>query len=641
MSNYQKANIFSPETVYLFHEGTLYHSYRMLGAHLVEEDNQRGVRFSVWAPNAKHVGIASDFNDWNGDNDPLFKIPNSGIWTRFFPGLTNGIIYKYDITALDGQRMLKADPYAFYAEVRPATASIVQSIEGYEWKDAAWRHHQKAPYQRPLNIYEVHFGTWRQKKDGSFYNYREMADLLIPYVVDMGYTHIEIMPLAEHPYDLSWGYQCTGYFAPTSRYGKPHDLMYFIDRCHQAGIGVILDWVPGHFAKDEYGLRLFDGTPLYEYADSLKAEKPGWGTLTFDYSKPEVRSFLTSNAMYWFDMYHIDGLRVDAVTSMLRLDFEKNEGQWRANEHGGKENLEAVAFLKQLNQVIFHYYPHALMMAEESSAWPKVTAPVHKGGLGFNYKWSMGWMNDTLKYIEQPFEQRPHHHSLLTFPLFYAFEENYTLPLSHDEVVHGKKSLLNKMPGTYEEKFAGLRVLLGYQMTFPGKKLLFMGGEFGQFIEWRDEYELDWLLLDYEMHRKMLAYTKALNQLYLQHKALWERDHEMGGYEWISPHDASQSVISFIRKGKKANDTLHIIINFSPVARENYRIGVAKAGEYVQIFSSADEKYGGAGVGNLPLLQSEKKKWHDRPNSLECFVPPLSITIFKKVITQNYRRKYS
>lgn len=620
----------SAQDIYLFHEGTLYRSYRSLGAHLTVEAGRSGVRFTVWAPNASHVGIASDWNGWRGENDSLYKIPDSGFWSRFFPGITQGTFYKYEITDQYGSTFLKSDPYAFHAEVRPATASVVASIEGYKWNDGAWRRKTRAPYRKPLNIYEVHFGTWRQKPDGSFYTYREMADLLIPYVKEMGYTHIEIMPLVEHPYDLSWGYQGTGYFAPTSRYGKPEDLMYFVDRCHQADIGVLLDWVPGHFARDSHGLRLFDGTPLFEYADPLKADKPGWGTLSFDFGKPEVRSFLISNALYWMDVYHFDGLRVDAVTSMLRLDFEKGEGQFRRNEYGGTENLEAIEFIRQLNRTVFSYYPHALMMAEESSAWPMVTYPIEDGGLGFNYKWNMGWMNDTLAYIETPFEGRPAKHNLLTFPIVYAYSDNFALPLSHDEVVHGKKSLLDKMPGSYEQKFAGLRILLAYQLTSPGKNLLFMGGEFGQFIEWKDQDQLDWFLLDYDSHRLMQQYTKALNQLYLQEPALWELDHSMDGYQWLTPHDAGQSVIAFMRKGRKSGDTLLIVINFQPVKRDRYRIGVPRSGIYTEIFSSEEARFGSSGETNRVPLAADKIPWHDQTHSMEIMLPPLSVSIWKR-----------
>ncbi|WP_411347126.1 1,4-alpha-glucan branching protein GlgB [Paenibacillus sp. WLX2291] len=618
------------EDIYLFHEGTNYHAYRQFGSHLSSEDGKSGVRFTVWAPHAVQVGVAGDWNDWNGEHHLLHKLDDTGIWTGFFDDVSEGSVYKYHMTSQHGEAIFKADPYAFHAEVRPATASIVTSLGGYKWQDAAWRRKRRPLYQRPVNIYEMHFGTWKQKQDGSLYSYREMAELLIPYLVDMGYTHVELMPLTEHPYDLSWGYQATGYFAPTSRYGTPQDLMYFVDQCHQHNIGVLLDWVPGHFTKDAHGLRQFDGTPLYEYSAPDRAEKHGWGTLSFDFGKPQVRSFLISSALYWLDVYHFDGLRVDAVTSMIRLDFEREGGGWRPNQHGGVENLEAISFLQQLNKTVFHYFPHTLMMAEESSAWPGVTRPVHENGLGFNYKWSMGWMNDTLDYVETPFDERPAHHNLLTFPLVYAYSENFTLPLSHDEVVHGKKSLLDKMPGSYEQKFAGLRMLLAYQMTHPGKKLLFMGGEFGQFIEWKDQDQLDWLLLDYEMHRNMLDYTRELNHLYAASPALWEKDHDWEGYEWLNADDAANSLITYMRKGKKAADTLLIMINFQPVPRVNYRIGVPKAGTYREIWNSDEPRFGGTGGRTESLLRSEKVPWDRQENSVLLTIPPLSVIILKR-----------
>ncbi|WP_172250910.1 1,4-alpha-glucan branching protein GlgB [Saccharibacillus deserti] len=621
----------SQEDIYLFHEGNFFHSYRMFGAHPTTEGGQEGVRFTVWAPNAAAVGIAMDRNSWEGSLNPMESIAESGgIWSLFIEGIGHGELYKYDIRSVTGERLLKADPYGVYAEVRPHTASRVGSIEGYVWGDQAWKRKRKAPYAKPVNIYEIQLGTWKQKEDGTFYTYRELADVLIPYVKEMGYTHLEFMPLTEYPYDLSWGYQATGYFAPTSRYGEAKDLMYLIDRCHQADIGVLLDWVPGHFAKDAHGLRQFDGTPQYEYADPMLAEKPGWGTLSFDFGKPEVQSFLISSALYWMDVFHFDGLRIDAVTSMLRLDFEKKPHQWAPNAQGGVENYDAIHFLQKLNKTIFGYYPNAIMAAEESSAWPLVTSPAHEGGLGFNYKWNMGWMNDTLKYVEAGFETRPSLHNLLTFPLVYAHSENYVLPLSHDEVVHGKKSLLDKMPGLYEEKFAGLRLLLGYQITHPGKKLLFMGGEFGQFIEWRDEEPLDWILLDYEAHRKMQAYTAALNHFYLEEKALWEIDHDWDGYDWISASDENQSVITFMRKGKKTGDTLYILINFQPVGYDDYRIGVDKSGGYKEVFNSDETRFGGEGRLNGDVLRAVKESWHGRDYHLSVKLPPLGIVILKK-----------
>lgn len=625
------AHAISPRDIYLFREGTLYQSYRTFGAHPATEEGKPGVRFTVWAPNACQVAVVADWNGWKGTRDVLYKIPDSGIWTRFFPDVPLGSFYKYAVTGPDGGTRFKADPYAFYAETRPNTASIIASLDDYAWGDGEWVRGRAAPYAQPVNIYELHFGTWRQPSDGTFHSYREMADLLIPYVKEMGYTHIEIMPLCEHPYDLSWGYQTTGYFAPTSRYGEPQDLKYFVDRCHQAGIGVLLDWVPGHFAKDDHGLRLFDGTPQYEYADPAKAEKPGWGTLSFDFSKPEVRSFLISSAIYWLEMFHFDGLRVDAVTSMIRFDFEKPSWAAARNEHGGSENLEAILFLRQLNTAVFRYYPHALMMAEESSAWPMVTAPAHHGGLGFNYKWNMGWMNDTLDYFETPFEERPSRHQRLTFPIWYAYSENFTLPLSHDEVVHGKKSLLDKMPGTYEQKFAGLRLLLGYQLTSPGKKLIFMGGEFGQFIEWRDRGELDWFLLDYEAHRNIQSYCKALNRFYRQERALWELDHDPEGYQWIIPDDDMQCVIAYVRKGKLQQDVLLVMLNFRPEERSGYRVGVPLPGRYIRAFNSDDAMYGGSGSRQPEAVPSERTAWNGQPQSITVTLPPLSMTVWKRL----------
>lgn len=624
------ASSVSPADIYLFREGTLYESYRTFGAHPVTEGGRHGVRFTVWAPNACQVAVVADWNGWKGTRDVLYKIPDSGIWTRFFPDVQVGSFYKFALTGPDGETRFKADPYAFYAELRPKTASVVTRLDDYVWGDGEWIQDRGAPYSRPMNIYELHFGTWRQRPDGTFYTYREMADLLIPYVKEMGYTHIEIMPLCEHPYDLSWGYQATGYFAPTSRYGEPQDLMHFVDCCHQAGIGVLLDWVPGHFTKDDHGLRLFDGTPQYEYADPAKAEKPGWGTLSFDFSKPEVRSFLISSAIYWLEKYHFDGLRVDAVTSMIRFDFEKPSWAAARNKHGGTENLEAIDFLRQLNTAVFRYFPHALMMAEESSAWPMVTAPVDRGGLGFNYKWNMGWMNDTLDYVETPFGERPQRHHLLTFPIWYAYSENFTLPLSHDEVVHGKKSLLDKMPGTYEQKFAGLRLLLGYQLTTPGKKLIFMGGEFGQFIEWRDQGELDWFLLEYEAHRRVHGYCRALNRFYLKEPALWELDHGPEGYQWMIPDDDKQSVIAYVRKGKQPQDLLLVLLNFQPEERVGYRVGVPLPGRYELVFNSDDESFGGLGKQQPKAIPAEKKAWNGQSQSLTVTLPPLSMTVWKR-----------
>lgn len=613
-----------------FHEGTLYDSYEKLGAHLSSEAGEQGVRFTVWAPHARKVSLVSDYNGWDENSALAFeRFGGTGIWSLFVSGLPEGTIYKYEIFSAAGERILKADPYAFYCEVKPHTASIVKSTEGYTWRDKAWMKKRKAPYAAPLNIYEVHLGSWKRHEDGRYYSYKELASELVPYVKELGYTHIELLPITEHPYDRSWGYQVTGFFAATSRFGEPQELMHLIDECHLNGIGVLLDWVPAHFVKDAHGLRQFDGQPLYEHDDSLIAEKPGWGTLGFDYSKPEVRSFLISSALFWLDKYHVDGLRVDAVTSMVLRSFEKNA--WRPNAGGGQEDTDAVYFLQKLNETVFAKFPNVLMMAEESSAWPGVTKPVYEGGLGFNYKWNMGWMNDTLRYMKLDPIYRAANQQLLTFPMVYAYSENYVLPLSHDEVVHGKRSLLNKMPGSYEQKFAGLRLLIGYMMSFPGKKLLFMGGEFGQYDEWKDESQLDWMVLDFDMHRKMMAYTKTVNHYYLQEKALWQRDHDMQGHEWIDHLDHIQNVISYIRKGNAKEEQLVAVCHFSPVRREGYRIGVPSSGKYRILLNSDDESFGGE--GHLPAgleLKAERKPWHNMPYSLELPLPPLSVIWLKR-----------
>ncbi|SCW28461.1 1,4-alpha-glucan branching enzyme [Paenibacillus tianmuensis] len=622
-----------PEDLYLFHEGNLFRSYRMLGAHLAESEGKRGVRFVVWAPHAREVRVVGDFNCWDGSGHAMQKVSTWGVWSLFVPDVREGEYYKYEIITSAGTLLYKADPYAFWSELKPGTASRICSLDGYEWTDQEWqaRKASQSVYRSPLNIYEVHLGTWKKKPDGAYYSYRELASELVDYVKEMGYTHIELLPLAEHPYDRSWGYQATGYYSVTSRFGTPKDFMYFVDCCHRAGIGVIMDWVPGHFVKDEHGLRQFDGQPLYEHSDPALAEKPEWGTLAFDFSKPEVVSFLISNALFWIDMYHIDGLRVDAVASLLYLNFGQPRGQWIKNVDGGDENLEAISFLKKMNRTVFASYPDALMMAEDSTAWPLVTAPVDAGGLGFNYKWNMGWMNDMLKYMETDPYFRPGSHGLLTFSFMYAFSENYVLPLSHDEVVHGKKSLLNKMPGDYWRKFANLRLLFGYMMGHPGKKLLFMGGEFGQFDEWKDLEDLDWEMLGYDSHRSMHRYVRDLNQLYLREPALWELDHQPEGFAWIDPHDQRQSVTTFMRCSSNPEDVLVIVCNFTPVYHAKYRIGVPFAGEYVELFNSDAGEYGGSGKLNGGRLRTEDVPWHDRQDSLHISLPPLAAVIFKPV----------
>ncbi|MFW5971923.1 MAG: 1,4-alpha-glucan branching protein GlgB [Bacillota bacterium] len=616
--------------LYLYHQGNLYHAYKMLGSHITEVNGEIGVRFAVWAPNAKNISVVGNFNNWDGRKNRMEKINNEGIWMTFIPNIDKGEIYKYEILNANGHLVLKADPYAFYSELRPKTASIVYPLDNYQWNDENWEQEKREydPYKEPLSIYEVHLGTWKRKEDGSLYTYRELADELVSYVKKMGYTHIELMPINEHPFDRSWGYQLTGYYSVTSRYGNPEGFKYFVDKCHQNGIGVILDWVPGHFCKDEQGLRVFDGTPLYEGQDPRKAEKDEWGTLAFDYGRNEVQCFLISNLFFWFEQYHIDGIRVDAVASMIYLNFGK-EDQSMTNQYGGYENIEALEFLKKMNKAVFEHFPGILMIAEESSAWPMVSSPVYLGGLGFNYKWNMGWMNDMLKYMKLDPIHRKYHHNLITFSLFYAFSENFILPISHDEVVYGKQSLLNKMPGDYWQKFANLRLFLGYMMTHPGKKLLFMGSEFGQFDEWKDLDDLDWELLDYEMHKKAQDYTRELNEFYLQEDALWYKDHQMDGFSWIDANNNEQSIISFIRKGKGGNDYLIVICNFTPNYYENYRVGAPEKRYYKEVFNSDQVEYGGSGKINEGIIDSYDKEWNYCPYSIDIKIPPLAVTILK------------
>lgn len=618
---------------YLFREGNHYRSYDFLGAHFMNIDGIDGAMFRVWAPNAVAVSLIGDFNNWKGEGFRMVKSSDSGIWSIFIPGLKEWDMYKYEILSKDDRVLVKSDPYAFHSELRPGTASKLVSLKSYSWNDLQWMEHRKGMniYESPVNIYEVHAASWKRKPEGEFYTYRELAEELVDYVKQMGYTHIELLPLIEHPFDGSWGYQATGYYSATSRYGSPYDLMYFIDKCHKAGIGVILDWVPGHFCKDDHGLRLFDGTTLYEYSNPMRGENHGWGTCNFDLGKPEVQSFLISNAVFWFELYHVDGLRVDAVASMLYLDYERRPGEWEPNKYGGRENLEAVDFIKKLNKAVFEYFPDVMMIAEESTTWPLVTAPTYLGGLGFNYKWNMGWMNDMLKYMAMDPVYRQWHHNLITFSLMYAYSENYILPLSHDEVVHGKKSLLDKMPGDYWQKFANLRLFLGYMTTHPGKKLLFMGGELGQFIEWRFDSGLDWLLLDYEMHRKMQQYAKALNGIYGKEPALWELDHAFEGFEWIEPNNHSQSIIIFMRKGKNPKDTVIIICNFTTVVYEDYRIGVPYNCDYTELFNSDWQEFGGSDQKNTGVLSANNQKWQNQRYSIEIKVPPLAVVYFKPV----------
>lgn len=614
--------------VYLFKEGTNYEAYKMLGAH----PDSEGCHFAVWAPYAKRVSVVGDFNGWNPEKHIMNNVSESGIWEIYIDGVAEGALYKYCIETLRGDRVLKTDPCGFSAEIRPNNASKVARIDGYEWNDSRWesRKAQESPQNKPMLIYEVHLGSWRRKKDGGFLSYRELAEEFVPYVKDMGYTHIEILPVSEHPFDGSWGYQVTGYFGITSRYGTPKDFMYFVDCCHQNDIGVILDWVPAHFPRDAHGLARFDGTCLYEHEDPRRGEHPDWGTYVFDFGRNEVRSFLISSAMLYADVYHVDGLRVDAVSSMLYLDYSRRPGEWVPNIYGGRENLEAIGFLQRLNRVMAEKHPNILMIAEESTAWPGVSRPVSEGGLGFTNKWNMGWMHDTLEYMSHETVHRKYHHDTITFSMAYAFSEKFILSLSHDEVVHGKKSLIEKMPGDYWQKFANLRSLYAYMMAHPGKKLLFMGGEFGQFSEWNYKNSLDWHLLDYDMHGKMKEYVRSLNRFYLQEMAFWERDFDGSGFRWVAADDRNQSVIAFERHGNKHEDFIITVCNFTPVVRENYRIGVPEEGEYYEAFNSDLDKFGGSGQTNDEPVKSERLSWHGRNHSISIKLPPLGVIYIKK-----------
>ncbi len=609
-----------------FHNGMNVHADRLLGSHPLTEG---GYMFRVWAPSAAAVSLVGDFNGWDAAATPMHPI-GEGVWECTRSDLDVYAAYKYCIRTADGRELMKSDPYAYHFETRPANASKTYDLSGYAWHDAAWqkKKERRSVYNVPVNIYEVHAGSWRQYEDGNFFSYAQLAEQLIPYVKEMGYTHIELLPLGEYPYDGSWGYQVTGYFAPTSRYGTPHDLMTFVDRCHQADIGVILDWVPAHFPRDAHGLFQFDGGACYEYADPRKGEHKEWGTCVFDYGRPEVRSFLISSVMFWLEQYHIDGIRVDAVASMLYLDYNRRDGEWIPNRYGGKENLEAVEFLHALNTAVFREHPETMMIAEESTAWPMVSRPVDDGGLGFNYKWNMGWMNDMLRYLSLDPWFRKFNHDSLTFSFFYAFSENFVLPISHDEVVHGKGSLINKMPGSYEEKFAGVRAFLGYMMAHPGKKLLFMGSEFGQFKEWDFQSGLDWMLLDYETHRQLQHYTRTLNRFYRDNAPLWENDFDWEGFRWIAHDDYEQSIIVFRRIDRKGHELI-VLCNFTPVTREHYRIGAPQAGVYEEVFNSDAAEFGGSGTVNAGALKTEPIPMHGLEQSLELTVPPMGVVYLK------------
>ncbi len=618
-------------------------AYLYMGAHPKELDSVAGYMFRVWAPNAKSISVIGEFNDWDRDISPMVLGKMEGCWELFIEGVGEFEKYKYSVEARSGDIFDKADPYAFHSETRPFSASKTYDINNFRWTDSDWmtkRSKDGAPYNRPMSIYELHLGSWKKHQDGAdgvFYDYTRIGDELIPYVLAMGFTHVEFLPVMEHPLDASWGYQCTGYFAPTSRHGTPKDFMKLIDRLHAAGIGVILDWVPAHFPKDGIGLIEFDGSPLYESEDPQMREQPDWGTRVFDYSKPQVVNFLISSAYYWLDYYHVDGLRIDAVASMLYLDYGRKDGQWKKNKYGGRENLEAVEFLKKLNEIIFRDFPSVIMAAEESTDWPSVTKPVHSGGLGFNFKWNMGWMNDMLHYIELDPILRQHNHKDITFSFMYAFSENYLLPISHDEVVHGKKSLIDKMPGTYEEKFAGVRSFLLYMFAHPGKKLLFMGQEFGQFIEWNFDNSLDWLLLNYDKHRMLSHFVAELNRFYRCNTPLWQMDYSWQGFEWICHDDKLANTVSFIRRDN-SGDELLVAVNFSPVFRDRYRLGVPGPGMYTEVFNTDAPEYGGSGKLNKRALISVPSQTHGRKQHITLDLPPLGAVIIKRIRSLKMKR---
>jgi 1,4-alpha-glucan branching enzyme len=621
----------------LWGQGTFVRSYRKLGAHLCREGGEKGVRFSVWAPNVRSVSVVGSFNGWRDGEALMTPLGTSGIWTLFIAGVQEGALYKYLIVTDGGERLFKADPFAFSAEIRPGTASRVADLSHHLWQDRQWLEDRRKNEHtsRPMNIYEVHLGSWRMRGQiktdeacvpaSEFYSYRELAETLVPYAGEMGYTHLELLPVTEHPFDGSWGYQVTGYFAPTSRYGSPTDFMAFVDACHSAGLGVVLDWVPGHFCRDEHGLGLFIGEKLYEMDDHAQ-----WGTYKFDLGRPEVRSFLLSNALFWLDMYHIDGLRVDGVSSMLYLNFGvEDRSKHRRNAEGGDVDLAAITFLQEMNRLVGTSCPDVFTAAEESTAWPLVTIPPEKGGLGFHYKWDMGWMNDTLQYMALDYSMRPTQHRLLTFSMMYAFSENFTLPLSPDEVVHGKRSLIGRMPGDYWRQFANLRLLALYQICHPGAKLNFMGSEIAQFIEWRYYEGLEWFLLDFEAHRKHQYFIRELNAVYLREKSLWSCDRDWRGFGWIDADNAKQSILIFKRQGAEEEDLLMVLLNFTPATYERFRIGVPLPGEYREILSSDDTAFGGSGKTNPAVLTAQPNPMHGQKHSLELTVPPLGGTLLQ------------
>ncbi len=633
--SYRFSSILGDIDVYLLAEGNHLDMYKKLGAHVTEMDGVKGVSFAVWAPNAKRVSVVGNFNNWDGRVNAMRKHPTCGVWDIFIPGIDEGEIYKYEIKTQEDYILLKSDPLAFWSEVRPKTASVVYDLNHYNWDDSDWMKYREEhnAFDKPMSIYEVHLGSWKRKgENGSeFLTYRELADNLVPYVVNMGFTHVEFLPLAEHPLDCSWGYQVIGMFSPTSRFGTPDDLRYMIDKFHQAGIAVIMDWVPAHFPKDGHGLVEFDGTHLYEHADPRKGEHLDWGTKIYNYGRTEVCNFLCASALYWLKEYHIDGLRVDAVASMLYLDYSRKSGEWIPNIYGGNENIEAIAFLRKMNELVYGQCKGAFTCAEESTAWPMVSRPTSMGGLGFGYKWNMGWMNDTLKYISHEPVHRKYHHGMLTFGLLYAFNENFILPISHDEVVHGKGSMLYKMPGDEWQKFANLRAYYGFMYTHPGKKLLFMGCEFGQDWEWNSEESLRWHLLQYPMYKGMQNCVRDLNLMYKGNPAFYEVDFDYRGFEWIDHSNADDSVISYMRKAQNPADYMIVVCNFTPVVRHNYHIGVYENCRYQEIFNSDDVNYWGSGVKNEGFITSEEGECNNKPRYISITLPPLSTIVIKPI----------
>ena len=621
--------------LHLFNEGNHYEIHKKLGAHVREINGVTGVNFAVWAPNAQSISLVGNFNEWDGRRHPMTKQVPSGVWELFLPELGPGEIYKFRVTDCYGQQVEKSDPFGFYSELPPRTASIVVELNDYQWTDGKWmeRRESQNALEQPMSVYELHLGSWKQEEDreNGWMNYRDIAHQLVDYCKELNFTHIELMPVSEHPYTGSWGYQTVGYFACTSRYGTPEDFMYFVDYCHQNDLGVIIDWVPAHFPKDGHGLAKFDGTALYEHSDPRQGEHPDWDTLIFNYDRKEVRNFLVSNAMFWLEKYHIDGLRVDAVASMLYLDYSRKEGEWIPNKYGGRENLGAIDFLKVMNERVHETFPGALTIAEESTAWGGVSRPTSAGGLGFSIKWNMGWMNDTLRYFQKDPIHRKYHHDELTFSLIYAFTENFMLPFSHDEVVHGKGALLDQMPGDLWQKFANLRLLYSYMWTHPGKKLMFMGCEFGQWNEWNCNSALQWDLLQWDSHRGMQKLVGDLNAVYRQEPALHQVEFDSAGFEWIDSMNRETSILGYIRRAKDPSDFVVVCCNFTPVVHNEYRLGVPEVGNYNEIFNSDSEYYGGTNLGNGMGVESESIPAQGHENSIKLAVPPMGVMMFKKV----------